>query len=177
MMSWIKDAVEAAKIIRKYRRAGGKEAFTIVPEDRMAKLRKAEKAEDDLWFAEQRVENLQGWLKMREKEMEDRCAAYKASYQLAYDCIEDMAQGKSRCRWCLFRDGCQDPKKGNIRGCPEWALKLPEEDENEQAAAEENRAAEQENHQAPVQGDDEGTADGRPGEERDHGGGSAEGMA
>ena len=146
MMHWIKDAVEAAKLIRQVRKGGEAGKLSICTEDTWEEQRKA--------------------------------ALYMArSYTLAYDCIEDMAKGKSRCRWCLFRDGCKDPKRGNVRGCPGWALTLPEEENNEQAAAAENRETKQENHQAGVQGDDEGAADGCPGEERDHGGGPEERMA
>lgn len=146
MKRWIKDAVDAAKLIRRVRKGGETGKLSICTEDTWEEQRKA--------------------------------ALYMArSYTLAYDCIEGMAQGKSRCRWCLFRDGCKDPKKGNVRGCPDWALTLPEEESNEQAATAEDRKTKQENNQAGVQGDDEGTADGRPGAERDHGGGSEAGMA
>lgn len=50
------------------------------------------------------------------------------NFRLAYDCIEDMGAGKSRCPYCLEYEHCEDAKKDKPRGCKEWVLKFPEED-------------------------------------------------
>lgn len=93
-----------------------------------------------------------------------------ASHKLAYDCIEDMAQGKSRCKYCMAYAECEDKRRQNVRGCPEWILKFPEEMiASEQAAATEGREAEQEDQAAPG-GDDEGAADCGADQKRDHAG-------
>jgi hypothetical protein len=91
----------------------------------------------------------------------------RKTYQLAYQCIEDMGQRKSRCRYCLEREVCTSKKKGNILGCEDWALKFVEVDDEQ--------AAETENQETGVSGNDQGEETGEPVQERDHNGGPGQG--
>ena len=59
--------------------------------------------------------------------LHERNEAIEASYRLAYDCVEDMAKGMSRCRYCMDRETCRNPKRRSVRGCQDWVLRFPEE--------------------------------------------------
>lgn len=53
------------------------------------------------------------------------------NYRLAYDCIESMGEGKSRCPYCMEYGFCESAKRDKPRGCKEWVLKFPEEEKND----------------------------------------------
>lgn len=92
--------------------------------------------------------------------------------KLLMNCIEDMSQGKSRCRYCEENrlNECPNPKKkGNVRGCPDWWLMFEEEYENEQAGKAQAAESPEENQKTGVPGDDAGGENSGPDPERDHG--------
>ena len=96
-------------------------------------------------------------------------------HKLLYQCVEDMAHGKSRCRYCEEYGSCQNKRRGNVRGCSNWWLRfLTEEEDRECKGIYEQAATEspEENQEASVPRTDEGTAGGGTDQERDQDGGS-----
>lgn len=125
---WFKDALAAFKSVRLMRKAGVEGALTVIEADSLTAPVCMTPEEHEAMLFHQR-----GTL---------------ASYQLAYDCIEAMAEGKSRCKYCMEYEHCHNKRKGNVRGCEDWILAFPDimiagVDEDEPAATEEAGAAEQ----------------------------------
>ena len=143
-MGWIKDAIAAAREVRRVRRAGITGELALI-------------AKEDLE------------LKTYETNVD------RKYHKLLYQCVEDMAHGKSRCRYCEEYGSCQSKRRGNVRGCPNWWLRfLTEEEDKECKGIYEQAATEspEENQEAGVPRPDEGAAGGGSDQKRDHDGGS-----
>ncbi len=96
-------------------------------------------------------------------------------HKLLYQCVEDMAHGRSRCRYCEEYGSCQNKRRGNVRGCSEWWLRFLTEEEDKECKGIYEQAAKEspeEDQAAGIPRPDEGTAGGGADQERDHDGGS-----
>lgn len=78
--------------------------------------------------------------------------------RLLYQCVEDMAHGRSRCRYCEEYPACKNDRKGDVRGCSDWWLRFLTEDEEKECRGifDGNGGDEDERED---RGDSQGTAD------------------
>lgn len=104
-MKWFKDAIRAAKQARSLRKMGYTGYIDVRPEN----------VGEQLWVPRNEYDALEHHSYMVTRNLNH-----------AYDCIEHMGKGGSRCKYCMNRDTCIDGRKGRMRGCPEWALSYPE---------------------------------------------------
>ena len=90
--------------------------------------------------------------------------------RILYQCIEDMAHGRSRCRHCEEYKECKSKQKGHVRGCGDWWLRFLTEDEERECRGLEPAAEEsaEEDQEASLPRDDQRGADRQPDPERDN---------